>query len=61
MMAMSPRVDIVFLLSIRHAGGQGCGGEPVDNLPPVAAKAIRDSREYVQRDEYAWEDVSVFH
>ena len=61
MMAISPRVDIVLLLSVRHAGGEGRGGEPVDDLPPVAAEAIRDGREHVQRDEYAWEDLGVFH
>ena len=61
MMAISPRVDIVLLLSVRHAGGEGRGGEPVDDLPPVAAEAIRGGREHVQYDENAWEDVSVFH
>ncbi len=61
MIAISPRVDIVSLLSVSDAGGEGRGGEPVDDLPPVAAEAIRDGRKHVQRDEYAWEDVSVFH
>ena len=61
MMAISPRVDIVLLLSVSDAGRESRGGEPVDDLPPVAAEAIGDGRKHVQRDEYAWEDVGVFH
>ena len=48
-------------LSIGDAGGQRRGCEPVDDLSPVLAEAIRDGRKHVQRDEYAWEYVSVFH
>jgi hypothetical protein len=48
-------------LFVGDAGGQRRGCEPVDDLPPVLAEAIRDGRKHVQCDEYAWEDVSVFH
>ncbi len=61
MIAISPLVDIVFLLFVGHAGGQRRGCEPVDDLSPVLDEAIRNGRKHVQRDEYAWEYVSVFH
>ena len=47
MIAISPLVDIVFLLSVGHAGGQRRGCEPVDDLPKVFAEAIRDGRKHV--------------